>query len=387
MTQAQALASLSLVRVGQHSSVSSVYTAPGSLVFVEPDLDPTVEHTYEPQERSPLRGDGRMTPPRNGRKAGSASLTMRLRGLSRENMTDASTPTSTQQELSPFLSMLMGAEGTANTGSALGVGSSGDSLVLSSGAGVAVGSAILVADGGDDGKLVARHVVSKATNTLTLDRALDGTPSGSVAASASWAMAYSNTEHKHVFIDYETEADRVRLFGCLGSGSLDFGEDGAQSKLSVQLAATSWDTPAKAEPTFSAPATGAEILSLDAVVWVGGQKYTALKGSLDFGLEVVEQKALTSPNGLAGRRVTKKAPKLSLQLYFDADLLETLQGDASTHDVAVQLGRELGACVYIRMPAASCQAKRSIVQGQFALDIVATACRSSEASDLFVHLF
>lgn len=384
-----ALASLMLVKVGLQA-ISSIYGSAPSLNFISPDGLLTHEANHNKLERNLVSGDNRNTAPINGRKTGTISLALRLTGLNRSSDTAATAAATNNTEVTPFLTALLGVDPTNQTGSTVAAGTDVDKVVVASAAGFTVGCGILVTCTVDGvATLVARTITAINTNELVLDVDLPSVPAtgSNVIAGATFKTDAAGIEHKHLYLDVQHDLTRYTYAGCLGSANIDFKEDGNYATLSTSLNATVWDNPSNHANDFVAPTVGNEIISLDAACIITDTEYTLIKASLDLGNNVTVQPAVSAANGVDGYRVISKKPVISLTVYYNKALEQALQASGSTHEVALQFGRQRGAAVLLRMPAAYATVKPTRVNEQECLEITFTAGRSTEATDFALTLF
>ncbi len=378
MTITTGLASLVTLQVGKQSDIATL----PSVAFVEPLNDVQIQHDTAKIERAFVRGDGRNVAPIDGKQNASVQLTLAICGLSRATGAEISTPASKQTELTPFFDMLHLSAGQAQTGSTV-VSVDGAELTVSSGSGFDVGGGILV---NVDGVPTFFEVEAIDGNVLTLDRAVAGTPSGTVAASAHWHTAYDTSVLPHLAFVFESELQHLELLGCAGSASIDFGTDGNFATLQTQLNATTWQTGALASPSVTAPTKGSEVVSLDAQAYIDGTAVDVINCSLDFGIDVQPLPAITTANGHDGYRAAKKQKQLTLNVYYDATLYASLL--TGVHDIVFCAGKSNRSACAVRLPAATTKVTRSIVNGQETMTITAAATRrAASVYDDSLHLF
>lgn len=394
------ITSLSLLRYGKHTSNTQLESdASVSYGFCEHEGDIAIKQGPRKLERNLRRGDNekyaRVVGPRDVPTLG---FSTQLRGLNANS--GGAVTTAKQTELGPLLDVIMGANGTGGTGStASASGHSSTTLAVASAASIVAGNAVLFEDTSDG--WIAREVVSKSSNTLTLDRAYTGTPvsSGVVYCGVSWYPDQDAPNHVHLAADVENIGlDRVKMFGGMGSVVVDFPANGG-------LAMCAWsfdfshddDDESPASPTFSAPTVGTTIPCIDGTFWVGASELLMRDAKLNITPAKAQKQHYAALNGFAGYVVTAIDVTLTGTLLMGALTSEatqttrrTLQG-ASTQDIAFQLGRGPGASIYVRLPAADFDCAKASVDGQDALTFTAMATRSANQANVpgaaRIHLF
>ena len=393
------ITSLSLLRYGKHTSNTQLESdASVTYGFCEHEGDIALTQGPAKLERNLRRGDGerysRLVGPRAAPALGWNTL---LRGLDANS--GGAVTTAKQTEIAPLLDVITGANGTGGTGSvAAASGHTSTTLVVDDASAIPVGAGVLFETSTE---WVAREVVSKSSNTLTLDRAYGGTPvdDGIVYCGVSWYPDNDAPNHVHLAADLENLGlDRVKMFGGMGALVVDFPANGG-------LAMCAWsfdfshddDDESPASPTFSGPTVGNAIPCIDGTFWVGATELLLRDAKLNVTPAKTAKQHYAALNGFAGYVVTGIDVTLTGTLLMGALSSEatqttrrTLQG-ASTQDIALQLGRGPGASVYVRLPAADFDAVKASVDGQDALTFTAMATRSSNQANVpgaaRLHLF
>jgi len=273
-----------------------------------------------------------------------------------------------------------------------------------------------VIKGDTSGKYVAREVVSQATPVAdlvyTLDRDITddtgaadtATASDEVFAARTFVVSNSVENPIHMYFDTETEGGRQKLFGAMSSASMSF-PAGQSSILNMSgLQITKWEDAAKANPTYSEPTRGNQIIVGDCPFWVDGTMFQAFDFDLDLGNTVAQRRNEGGENGVSGYVVTNRMPVLTGKIRAGAltgpsemseAAMEAFRGtdkfSVTTADCGLQMGRDAGAAVYLRMPAARLDFTRADENGQRVYSFTATATESpnhaSVPGALRIHIF
>lgn len=355
------------LRMALHSASTDWTTMPSPLKFVEPSSGVTYIGSYNAIERDLERSDAMPYSKLQGTKnTGLRNLTIPLKGINGGAGDSVGTSASSKMDIGyEMLTAFCGAlpvDGTGDTTTSASTGTT----VNATGHGFDVGDAVLVA-GDTSGKLQARFITAKATNDFTVCRSLteddgtaEGTDSGEVIyAGAVWQFDHANEQHIHLAADIETAEGRRQLLGMMGNPSIQMPSGGVVA-MGVDLDGTDWASPAKADPSFSAPTAGNHIKVINSPLYIGSDLYMATELSFEFGLEIQERASDGAPNGRFGYCVVNKAPVLRARVHYGSltspnevvdSFLQTLQGETN-QDVLLQVGRSAGACMAIRLPDA-----------------------------------
>lgn len=366
-----------LVRCGLHASVNDITAEAGTLIFIEPVADVDLKANQAKLERNFVRASNEELSAVLGVKSASMPFTLHVRGVNGGAGDNVSAARLTKTELGTLLDSIFGA-GTDGTGATItdGDGSVPD-LDVDDTAGFSVGTAVLFSNGTE---IVVREVTARSTSsgagTLTLDRDYSGTPSGVAYGSASWAAAPSSQSHKHLYFDVEGQNWRRKLFGAMSNLTIAF-PMGQQVTASFDPRFCDWSDAAEANPSFTAPTVGNDIIATNGELFIGDTPYAIADLAFDLGLEIQERTDLSAANGVGGYVVVRVKPKLTAKLYkgeLTTDATDTILGtlqSAGTLDVAVQFGRAAGAAMYLRMSAADPRdAVQSITNGLETIDVV-----------------
>lgn len=410
------LTRIQFLQYGKYANGSTWTTTPGSLKFLRPNNNPTFDFNFTYPERDFQNGLNENFAALRGPQAVAVSdVTVPLYGLSGSGAGDGVDSSTLDTSCSEAIEALTGAAATDNEGDTTDAISPGSGATLTvdavPGSPVSDGGAVLVKSD-TSGKYVAREVVSSSGADYTLDRVVtddDGnsdSPEASSVVYAGRSFYFDNTNSNpdHLYFDVETEGARHRMYGVYGNGALQFpaGQYASMNLTGLQL--TKWDNPAKANPTYSAPTQGNEIVIVDSPLWIGNTQYMAFDFAFDFGVTSSPRRNEGADNGHSGFVRVNSMPKLTGKIRYGAlttpdeiteAAMEALRGSSTfskvTGDLSVQIGREAGACVYIRMPAAQIKFTKEDNNGQRVLGFEATATESPNQSNVpgacRIHLF
>ena len=393
------LTSLALLRYGKGTTASQVVDDTGiTYGFAEYKGDLALSG-LKPRaiERELRRGDNERYPRIVGPdEVPGIGFALELRGLNTN--TGAAVTTAKQTELAPLFDSIFGANGAGGTGStAVTAGSSGATLVVTSAAGMSAGGAVLFETSTG---WTAREIVSKAGNTLTLDRAYTGTVvnAGIVYSACSWFPDNDAPSHLHMAFDVEFPTlTRWKILGALGQLSVDFPANGGLATCSFDFQGTDYTTPALAAPTFVAPTVGNSIPCLDGSFFIGSTERLLRSAKVAVNVDRAQKATYSGLNGYAGFHVNGITASLEGMIGLGAladeagasDLL-ALQAEG-TLDIALQIGTLPGRTVYVRFPAADFDAEQASDAGQEVVKFSATGRRSGNQAlvpgSMRIHLF
>jgi hypothetical protein len=397
-----ALSRVRILRMGLHSSASDFSSTPGTLVFPEPMAGILDKTSQVKIERELTRGDGEPYSRTIGAKNLDAlsDMTLRLKGLGAggAGAAEEADRLAEAQVIARILDAVLGAGANGTGATSADPAGTGTTLNLTSGTAQVAGRGLLV-KGATSGAYVAREIVSKSTDAMTLDRGLT-TPAGAaenpavdevVYASATWYAQPKLADHTHLYFDIEgDQADsRRQLFGVMPGGVSFAFPNGGKAEVSLTgLRCTDWAAGAKASPTFAPPTEGNEITCISSPIWLGADQYDLINASLDLGLTVAPRETQTGPQGVAGYAVIDVRPRLTGSIRLGAlageaaqALLQAMQA-GNTYDVGVQFGRNPGACVYMRWPAGNFDAELVDLGGQEAIQFTLHPSRSANHANV-----
>lgn len=404
-----------ITRWAKHSSVTDTTATPGSLAFLEPLRGSSgIVPVQGKVPRDLIRGDAEHYADKVGAKSVTVQQILEVTGTSPADGTavNASTDTEIGDLLDLFLGQAANNDGHGSTPAVLGSSSTGTTVNVGTGDGAdfTAGNAILAPMGASNIN-EAREIVSKSSDALTVDRNIGGTPSagGTVYPSATWYLNPRTLNPTHAFFTEEHEAgdgsaeSRFDAYGCAPATlRFNFPNNGGLITAEFNFEGTDWaDDVAIEDPTFSAPTKGSPIPFVDSPLFVGNQELCVRDLAFEITCTVVRRECSGGPNGFKGFIITDRRATLSGQFYIGnlsgevpvgsgTPDLGDLQGN-STQDVAIQFGRDPGACMYVRMPAADFTANWNKANGLQMVQFTAKTSRSGNHANvpgaLRIHLF
>ena len=363
------------LKFGLHSSVTDFTSTPATVTTIQPrSIPPVMRPSREFIARELYSVDGRRFPHVRGRQALAAiNCNMEMRGVN-SNTGAAVADWEAKMEQGRMLAALFGAVATASTGAApTASGTAGATLTVSTTV-IVNGDIILFTTSA--GTFIRQVTSGGGTTTLTLDRAASGTASGTVIRLAQYSLATATTGHVHGYFRSEFENSRTDFYGCAAmSGELVIPNSGLVEFNSTWMP-TSWADIAEANPTYAAPTAGNPIVSAGSSFYIGATSYMVrnLRLRIDNGMS--ERTSTTGTNGVVGYVAAAAAVKSAIlegELYVGNNTgsigevvddsgtpaLGAITGDADnagvvagTYDVALQVGVDAGASMYVRIPAA-----------------------------------
>lgn len=408
------------VKVGLHSSHTDLTAVPGTLRSLEL-LDGTdlLPREHERIERDLARGDNQEYPAILGvRSLDELSIATYLRGIATND--GAALDAQTESELGLILDSLMGTstdKAGAATTIASDTGASG-TIVVASGTNLANGGGCLFEDG--SGSKVAREIVSGGgTTTLVMDRAhADGAPGADNIpyGSCYWTMAPATHEHVPLFIRGMFHGSERSYFGCFGDASIEVREKQPVRFVS-KWRPNNW-TDTTIGSTFAEPTAGDYIMGVNCRLNLKSAGFDGAllvkSATLNFGYSLQVRETMSGVNGQAGWVVTRKAPTIECTLFagangltfgelpdsggtMNANMIQGIVDSAnaantigdleSTWDVGLQIDNRPGACMYVRIPAATLSGRVVIENGLEMLKVKITARRPAAGSPFRLHLF
>ena len=400
---------MSTVRVGKMASATDITTtAPGTLVFLEPEACETYGRDTMRLERDLYRGDNQEHVAIRGPKNLDAiAMTLLMKGIAGNTGTATFVSLTATEHGHLFESIFGGA-----VSDPVGVGNTAT-------AGATPNLTMTASTNYDDGRGVlfatatgtwAREIVSGGgVGPLVLDRAYTGavTNPTTVLRGARSTLLSSVNMHTPLYIDGEGEWGRRTYGGCYSSLDMDFTE-GQPIKLSMSWMPTDWTAPAKATPTFTQASAGSHVVNIGASFHIGDSPFLVKGAKLSLGYTMQPRATVNGANGVLGMVVTRKQPVLSGTLYVGsnaafgelADLsgtptLQSLQGldvaaglTPTTRDISLQVGTAGTQAIYLRIPAA--EFRGAFAQDGNGVDVfnfTARATRPAAGSMLRLHVY
>ncbi len=399
---------MSTVRVGKQSATTDVSTtAPGTLVFLEPEQCDTYGRDTERIDRDLYRGDNQEHASIRGiKKLDPIAMTLLMKGVAGNTGTTAFTSLTATEHGHMFESIFGSAvTDPSGTGSTATAGTT-PNLTMTSGTNYANGGGIAFVT--STGTYCREIVSGGATSTLVLDRAYTGTITNptTILRGATSTLQSSTSMHTPLYIDGEGEWGRRTYGGCYSSLDMDFTE-GQPIKMMMSWQPTDWTAPAKANPSFSQASAGSYIVNIGGYFWIGDSLFLLKGAKLTLGYTIVPRPTINGANGVQGYVITRKKPVLSGTLYVGssasfgelADLsgtptLQSLQGldvtagtSPTTRDIALQVGSAGTQAFYLRIPAAEFSGQFAQENGVDVFNFSAKATRPSSGSMLRMHVY
>jgi hypothetical protein len=222
----------------------------------------------------------------------------------------------------------------------------------------------------------------KATNVLTLQHPYSGTPTSgaTVFRLATYTVSDSVTSHVHAFFSAEGEDWRRDYAGCAPM-SLNIGipNSGVLTMSSV-FSPTSWADVAEANPAYADPVAGNPMVNDGAYFRLDGFDYLLRNASITYNCATAIRETASKTNGKLGGVCGTgdgKSFMIEGELYIGDNagtigelvdntgtpsLVNLLGSDvaagqiSTAREVALQVGTEIGGCLYALLPTADFRA-------------------------------
>ncbi|MGB1373642.1 MAG: hypothetical protein ACPG6R_11010 [Aequoribacter sp.] len=385
------------IRGGLHASINDFSADASTIKFIDIEDGSAPNARYNMLDVNVNRGDGLHEKSIRGTKEGDIKFSCALEGLDNGGAGDGDVVASATELniVNELIESMWGTTGTDGTGDTSAAGSSGATLEMGASTPFAAEQAILFADD-VTGHLEARFITGKSGDTLTLNaapldadfNAVDPADSSVCYAAATYACKPANAHNTHMYFDAEGSNWRRKFSGVMGNAQLDL-SSGQYVKLAYEGSATDWTDSPQADPTFSAPNTGAKIVNADASLVIGGAGYFAHGFSFDFGVQMQPRPSDSGPNNKQGSVVVDVVPSLEFAVQFSSasltgsatnTILDVWQSNAA-QDLLLQVGRSAGSAMAIWMPAADFKIDEfpTVINGLEYIKVRATPSRSSDA--------
>lgn len=367
---------------GLHASRSDFSALPGTLYPLDWQEGSDLDLDQPLLDRGSHRPDAEPFAKRLGAKTQRVPLQLEMTGGAPADGTSIDRLTET--ECQPLIDLHWGADATANgpagtPDTAVSSVKASRTLTLDAGAGARfpAGSGILF-PGGPNGTLVAREVVSVATDTLTLDRTWDTELSGGETVYPA-LTTYLNPREKdpiHAAFVLEGALDnagsariyRREVVGCApGSLTYNLPADGGLATLGMEFEGSHWTRETPLTPAVATATKGGQVLYVNSPFYIGDQRLCVADLKITVEVQKAPRQCPGSPAGKAGFVVTSRTYSMEGMLYLGeldgevqddggtVDLID-LEG-VSVQDIGVQMGALAGATHYHRIPAFQMQAK------------------------------
>lgn len=375
------------------SNVRRLRIAPcGADIFADPasgfvyprPLSIELSDTVKTYERSFMTPDHDHFPNIRGEKEGSIKIETDLLGFGGPSPGAASAVIATDGENGLLLKSVFGTQ-VKDTGNTVAAGATTTSIPCTSATLLTVGNVVgfLLA-----GVYHLRQIRSKASNTLTLDRALPSAPANGATVYASASYMHAAGGHQHLWFDVEgvdvggSNPWRRYMRGCLGNLELNLD---APAKMIWDFAASDW---------FNADAAGAQgapsypaNLPLSGMVahrstnfWIGGTKQVATKFGFMLGNQRQVKPSIQSSTGAAGYFLSGAEKKFSVTVLHDdgGDTLYDAAQAGGTFDMLTEVSAG-GPGNSLAIVAPVCEwgdAKRTSVNGLDAYELTGRVLRT-----------
>jgi hypothetical protein len=351
-----------VLQFGVHASANDFTADAGATVFLDPvDGIDVSGLTQTKHEKNTLRGDNEMNPRVNGPKEVPFSFSLLGQGVS---AADGTLILAAEQEnLKELFDIAFGIDGVMG-GNASDVASD-----------------------------------SEATPSITATAGISGFEAGSGSESAqvlygsmSWEVDGDSHDDVHGYFDIEGENFRREIHGAMCETlTINIPSNGGQVTCDFAFRGSDWSDTAEANPTYSAPAIGSDIIALNSPFYMGDGGTTYADDTEWFvdSLTVTitnELQPRTTPsgaNGFAGYHVAKRTVTMAGNIYLGAltsdgtdALLALLNTSTQTMDVGMQVGSGPGASMYVRAPALDMDASITTINGMDAIAFTGVCRRS-----------
>jgi hypothetical protein len=376
---------LQTIRYALHTNATTFTGTPGTLV----PLQITDEgSSFLPRQRTPIDRSlrslsGRRFPHvRGAQDVGDVSVATEFKGVN-ANTGAAVTDWEAKMEQGYLLASLFGAVAPATTSTASTVDTTGHTpatgvLQVVSGTNYAIGQVIAFATSAG---LQIGRVENKATNVLTLQHPYTGAPTtgATVFRLGVYTVNDAVTSHVHAFFAAEGEDWRRDYFGCAPmSMNIGIPNTGILTMSSV-FSPTTWADVAEANPAYADPTAGNPIVNDGAYFRLDGVEYLLRNASITYNCATAVRETASKTNGrLGGVCGTGEGKSFMIEgeLYIsDSATLNEMQDNAGTpslvnvlgsdvaagqistqREVALQVGTEIGGCLYALLPTADFRA-------------------------------
>lgn len=376
---------LQTLRYALHANATTFTGTPGTLVPLQITDEAS---SFLPRQRTPIDRSlrslsGRRFPHiRGAQDVGDLTVATEFKGVN-ANTGGAVADWEAKMEQGYLLASLFGAVAPATASTASTVDTTGHTpatgvLQVVSGTNYSVGQVIAFATSAG---LQIGRIEIKATNVLTLQHPYTGTPTtgATVFRLGVYTVSDSVTSHVHAFFAAEGEDWRRDYFGCAPmSMNIGIPNTGALTMSSV-FSPTTWADVAESNPAYADPTAGNPIVNDGAYFRLDGAEFLLRNASITYNCATAIRETTSKTNGrLGGVCGTGEGKSFMIEgeLYIsDAATLGELQDNAGTptmsallgsdvaagqvstqREVAIQVGTEIGGCMYALLPTADFRA-------------------------------
>lgn len=283
-----------------------------------------------------------------------------------------------------LLSSLFGAVAAATTGAAPVVDNAGHtpgSGILAV-VGTTTANGQVIAFSTTAGLQIGRIESGGGTATLTLQHPYTGTPTagGTVYRLAVYTVNDALTSHVHAFFSAEYDNFNRNYFGCAPmSMNISIPNSGALAMSSV-FSPTTWQDVGEANPAYADPTAGSPIVTNGAFFRIDGAEYLLRNASITYNCGTSIRETASKTNGRLGGVCGTgdgKSFMIEGELYIGDNsgsigelrdnagtpTMSSLLGNdvsagqiSSAHEVMIQVGTDIGSCMYALLPTADIRA-------------------------------
>lgn len=376
------------LRHALHANATTFSGTPGTLLPLQVTDDAS---SFLPRQRAPIDRSlrslsGRRFPHvRGAQDVGDLTVATEFKGVN-SNTGAQVTDWEAKMEQGYLLASLFGAVAPQTTGAAPTIAAAGHTpasgiVAFTAAANVQNGAVIgfATASGFQVGRVASGG--GGTTTSVTLDHPYSGTPttSATVFRFAVYSVADAVTSHVHAFFSAEGEDWRRDYFGCAPmSMNLAIPNTGILGMSSV-FSPSTWSDVAEANPAYADPTAGNPIVNDGGIFRLDGAEFLLRNASITYNCATAIRETATKTNGrLGGVCGTGEGKSFMIEgeLYIsDAATLGELQDNAGSptlsallgsdvaagqvstaREVALQVGTEVGGCMYALLPTADFKA-------------------------------
>lgn len=377
---------LHFVKVGINANTNTFGTEPATYFPLLP-IGETA--SLLPRGREPIAvddritSDGREQPHLHGPKnTDDVVLPLELTGINSNSGAAVSDWEAKNEGLGQILASIFGDVADVTTGVAPTVAASGHSTTtLAENATTILADLDMILFETSTGRHARQVISGGGTGVATLDRAYTGTPvnGSTIIRAARYTWVPGRTRHKAIWVDGEdtgqASGPRRRYQDCAPKQFSMTVPSSGKVTTSAMFAPNDWDKPAAANPSFDQPVIGSPIVAGDASLFIGSVEKLFKGLSLTAVVGYAPRESPAGANGfVGGEAADRKTVTFELTLYVGDDngtigdvvdggstpALADFTGDAAnigaeatTRDIALQLGGRAGAAGYLRFPAAA----------------------------------
>lgn len=376
---------LQTLRYALHANATTFSGTPGTLFPLQVTDEAS---SFLPRQRAPIErslrslSGRRFSHIRGAQDVADLTVATEFKGVN-SNTGAAVSDWEAKTEQGYLLASLFGAVAPATTSTASTVDTTGHTpatgvLQVVSGTNYSVGQVIAFATSAG---LQIGRIEIKATNVLTLQHPYTGTPTtgATVFRLGVYSVSDSVTSHVHAFFAAEGEDWRRDYFGCAPmSMSIGVPNTGLLTMSSV-FSPTSWADIAESNPAYADPTAGNPIVNDGAIFRLDGNEFLLRNATITYNCATAVRETSSRTNGRLGGVCGTgdgKSFMIEGELYIsDSATLGELQDNAGTptlsallgsdvaagqvstaREVAIQVGTEIGGCMYALLPTADFRA-------------------------------